>query len=62
VAAWIAFYVAAEFNPSIGGATRVIPAVPMLALLAWQLTSAVRRPNAQTIAAPIAPRQLLAAA
>jgi hypothetical protein len=42
VTAWIAFFFAMELNPMIAGATRIIPDVPLLALLSVTLIREVR--------------------
>jgi len=62
LAAWIAFYVVAEFNPPIAGNTRVIPDVPMLALLACVLIGNARQRIADEATMPAAAQQLRAAA
>jgi hypothetical protein len=42
--AWVALYIAMEFNAAISGSTSVIPAVPFLAMLSIRLLSRVREP------------------
>jgi len=53
LAAWVAFYVIAELNPSIAGNTRVIPDVPLLAVLACVLIHKANRPLAEIELQPI---------
>jgi alpha-1,2-mannosyltransferase len=45
---WVAFYISVEMNPQIAGATRIIPALPVLTALAIVLIFKVQRPLAQT--------------
>jgi hypothetical protein len=61
-AAWIVFYCAAELNPLIAGATRIIPAVPALTILAVVLIRKASQPAAAQIQQPESIQQLALAA
>jgi alpha-1,2-mannosyltransferase len=50
--AWTAFYLVVELNPPIAGSTRVIPAVPALAVLSIVLIRKARQPIASAAFQP----------